>query len=224
MNLQSQTMMATTLAMKSPYPERNVVNTVAELRIFHGQIAKARNSTINCPRGMVMYRGSNMLASEPKGIMLAAMFVPSIDTIQQNASRKIPNRVVPDQYLFRIASSKSQGFQSSSPQELLIAAVERMPKDAESVTANGLVISWDHWAPLLVLLHLAISGWLVMRVAVFPIPLFIALSINQPLLPVNLEGITEPRFPLVLTMQKMNRPHTAGRTTMDLNQKNERSW
>jgi hypothetical protein len=47
-------MMATTLAMKRPYPERKVVKTEAELRIFQGQIAKARNSTRYCPRGMVI--------------------------------------------------------------------------------------------------------------------------------------------------------------------------
>ena len=67
-DLQSQIMIATTLAMKSPYPERKVVKTDAELRIFHGQIAKARNSTRYCPRGMVMKRGNRPEESEPKGI------------------------------------------------------------------------------------------------------------------------------------------------------------
>lgn len=128
-----------------------------------------------------------MLLSDPNGIMLAAMLVPRIETIQQNASRKIANRVLPDQYLSRIASSKSHGFQRSTPQLLLMAAVERIPRDAERVTAIGLVISWDHWAPDLVLLHLAISGWLVISVAVFPIPLLMANRMNQPLLPLNEE-------------------------------------
>jgi nucleoside permease NupC len=82
-----------------------------------------------------------MLLSDPNGIILAAMLVPRRDTIQQKASRKIANRVVPDQYLSRIASSKSHGFQRLSPQLLLIAAVERIPRDAETVTAIGFVIS-----------------------------------------------------------------------------------
>jgi hypothetical protein len=130
--------------MKIPYPERKVVNTEAELRIFHGQIANAKNSTMYCPRGMVIKRGNNILLSEPKGIMFAAMLVPRIDTIQQNARRKTANRVLPDQYLSRIASSKSHGFQRLRPQVLLIAAVARIPREAETVTAIGLVISWDH--------------------------------------------------------------------------------
>lgn len=87
-----------------------------------------------------------MLLSDPNGIMLAAMFVPRIDTIQQNASRKTAKRVLPDQYLSRMASSKSQGFQRglARPQVLFIAAVARIPRAAETVTAIGLVISCDH--------------------------------------------------------------------------------
>lgn len=73
--------------------------------------------------------------------MLAAMLVPRIDTIQQNAKRKTANRVDPDQYLSKIASSKSHGFQRLLPHVLLMAAVARMPREAETVTAIGFVIS-----------------------------------------------------------------------------------
>jgi hypothetical protein len=96
--------------MKSPYPDRKVVNTEAEARIFQGQMANAKTSTIYCPRGIFTYRGSSILQSAPNGIMFAAMLVPRIDTIQVNAERKTANRVPPDQYRFNIASSKSQGF------------------------------------------------------------------------------------------------------------------
>ena len=144
--------------MKSPYPERKVVNTEAEARIFQGQIANARNSTIYCPRGIVIYLGSNMLESDPNGIMFAAMLVPRIDTIQVKADRKMAKRVLADQYLSRIAPKRSQGFQSSSPQLLFMAAVARIPSEADSVTESGCVMSCDHWAPVFVLLHLAISG------------------------------------------------------------------
>lgn len=82
-----------------------------------------------------------MLLSDPKGIILAAILVPRIDTAQQKASRKTANRVVPDQYLSRMASSKSHGFHRLSPQLLLIAAVARIPRDAETVTAIGFVTS-----------------------------------------------------------------------------------
>jgi nucleoside permease NupC len=85
-----------------------------------------------------------MLLSDPKGIMFAAILVPRMDTIQQNASRKTANRVDPDQYLSRIASSRSHGFHKLRCQVLLMAAVERIPRDAETVTAIGFVISWDH--------------------------------------------------------------------------------
>jgi hypothetical protein len=130
-------MMATTLAMKRPYPERKVVKTEAELRIFHGHIANAKNSTMYCPRGIVRYLGSSILLSEPNGIMLAAMFVPRIDTIQTNAERKTAKRVLADQYLSRIAPRRSQGFHKSKPQVLLIAAVARIPSEAERVTPKG---------------------------------------------------------------------------------------
>jgi hypothetical protein len=134
-------MIATTLAINSPYPERNVVKTEAEERIFQGQMAKAKNSTMYCPRGIVMYRGRSMLLSDPNGIILAAILVPRIETIQQKANKKTANLVLPDQYLSRIASSKSHGFQRARPQELLIAAVARIPRDADTVTAMGLVMS-----------------------------------------------------------------------------------
>ena len=101
-----------------------------------------------------------MELSDPNGIMLAAMFVPRIETIQQKAERKTAKRVVPDQYLSRIAPRRSQGFHRgvSSPQELLTAAVASIPRDADTVTAIGFVINWDHWEPVFVLLHLAMSG------------------------------------------------------------------
>ena len=209
--------------MKSPYPDRNVVKTDAEARIFQGQIAKARNSTINCPRGILMYRGNNMLLSDPKGIIFAAMFVPNIDTIHVNADRNTANRVVPDQYLSSIAPSKSHGFHRSSPQELFIAAVARIPNDAERVTARGFVTNCDHWAPVFVLLHRAMSGWFVISVAVFPMPLLIAYMTNHPCPLVIFDLYTDPTLPLVFTMQNINKPNTAGRTIIDLNQKNARS-
>jgi hypothetical protein len=84
-----------------------------------------------------------MELSDPNGIILAAIFVPRIETIQQNAERKTANRVLADQYLSRIAPRRSQGFQRgvSRPHVLLTAAVARIPKDAETVTAIGFVIS-----------------------------------------------------------------------------------
>lgn len=99
-----------------------------------------------------------MLLSEPNGIMFAAMFVPRIDTIQTKAERNTANRVLADQYLSSIAPSKSQGFHRSKPQVLLIAAVARIPSDAERVTDKGWVASCDHWAPDSVLDHRAMSG------------------------------------------------------------------
>lgn len=137
--LQSQIIIATTLAMKMPYPERKVVKTLAEARIFHGQMAKARNSTTNCPRGMVKKRGNNRVLSEPNGIMLAAMFVPRMETIQENAARKTAKRVLADQYLSRMAERRSQGFQRARPQLLLTAAVANIPKEADKVTPIGCV-------------------------------------------------------------------------------------
>lgn len=78
-----------------------------------------------------------MVLSAPNGIMFAAMFVPRIDTIQQNAKRKTAKRVLPDQYLSKMALSKSQGFHRSKPQLLLIAAVAKIPNVADSVTDRG---------------------------------------------------------------------------------------
>ena len=51
-----------------------------------------------------------------------------------------------------------------------------------------------------------------------------AYMMNQPLLLVILEAYTEPTFPFVFTIQKINRPQTAGRTMIDLNQKKALSW
>lgn len=65
------------------------MKTLAEARIFQGQMANARNSTMNWPRGIVKYLGKSNVRSEPKGIMFAAMFVPRMLNIQQNAQRKI---------------------------------------------------------------------------------------------------------------------------------------
>jgi hypothetical protein len=129
--------------MKRPYPERNVVNTDAEAKIFQGQIAKARNSTMYWPRGIFIYFGNSILLSEPKGIIFAAIFVPRIDTIHVNADKNTANRVLADQYLSRIAPRRSQGFHRgvSRFQELLTAAVARIPRDADRVTAIGFVIN-----------------------------------------------------------------------------------
>ena len=134
-------MTATTLAMKRPYPARNVVKTAAEARIFQGQMAKAKNSTRYCPRGMVRYLGNRSVTSLPNGIMFAAMLVPRMLNIQQSAARKMAARVPASQYLSRMASRRSHGFQSSRPQVLLMAAVDKMPSDAERVTAMGFVKS-----------------------------------------------------------------------------------
>lgn len=165
-----------------------------------------------------------MELSDPKGIIFAAMLVPKIETIQVNAERKTANRVLEDQYLSNIAPSKSQGFQRSRFQEWLIALVAKIPKDAESVTARGFEMSCDHCAPVFVRDQRAMSGWLVMRVAVLPMPELIAYITNQPLFPLMVLEYSGPSWPFVLTMQKMKRPQTAGRMMMDLNQKKARSW
>lgn len=149
--------MATTEAMNNPYPARKVVKTVAEARIFHGHMANARHSTKNCPRGIVMYLGNNIVESDPKGIILAATFVPKIETDQAPAAKKTAVRVPASQYRVIIASSRSHWFQIASPQLLLIAAVDRMPSDAERVTAIGFVNNWLHIAPLFVALQRAMS-------------------------------------------------------------------
>jgi hypothetical protein len=86
-------------------------------------------------------------------------------------ARKMANRVVPLQYRSRIASIRPHGFHSASFQALFIAAVDRMPKVADSVTAIGLVMSCDHIAPVFDLEYLARSGWLQINVAVFPMRL-----------------------------------------------------
>lgn len=85
-----------------------------------------------------------MLESDPKGIIFAAMFVPRIDTIHVKADKNTANLTLPVQYLSKIAPSKSQGFHKSNSQLLLIAAVARIPRDADNVTAIGLVINCDH--------------------------------------------------------------------------------
>jgi hypothetical protein len=102
-----------------------------------------------------MRRGNNMLESEPKGIMFAAMLVPRILRVHADAARKTANRVLPDQYLSIMASNRSHWFQSCSPQALLIAAVDKIPKLAASVTEMGLAMSCGHMAPVLVLLQRA---------------------------------------------------------------------
>jgi hypothetical protein len=136
---------------------------------------------------MVMKRGNNMLESEPKGIMLAATLVPKRLTAQHPAVRKTAKRTSLLQYLLMMASRRSHWFQSDRPHALLMAAVDRIPRLAERVTAIGLVIICDHIAPDLVLDHLAISGWLVIRVAVFPRPALTAFMKNHPHLP---DGLT----------------------------------
>ena len=130
-----------------------------------------------------------------------------------------------------------------------MAAVERMPRLAERVTAMGLVRTWDHIAPVFVLDQRAMSGygmliyirffercvvndwlltWLVIKVAVFPIPELIAYTKNQPhpLAPEAAEVSSRwarPMFPPVFTMQNMKSPQMAGSITIDLNQKKLRS-
>jgi hypothetical protein len=90
-------MIATTDAMNRPYPARKVVNTEADARIFHGQIAKPSSSTRNWPRGMVRYLGKSSVESEPKGIMFAATFVPRMLRDQPKATRRQAKRVEGDQ-------------------------------------------------------------------------------------------------------------------------------
>lgn len=100
-------MIATTDAMNSPYPAKNVVNTVADVRIFQGQMANARHSTMNWPRGIVMYRGNIIVESDPNGIMFAAMLVPKILTAHAPAAKKTPVRAPAVQYRVMIASRRS---------------------------------------------------------------------------------------------------------------------
>jgi len=170
-----------------------------------------------------------MLESEPKGIMLAATLVPKRLTAQHPAQRKMAKRTSLLQYLSMIASRRSHWFQSERPHALLMAAVDKIPRLADRVTAIGLVINCDHIAPDLVLDHLAISGWLVMRVAVFPRPALTAFMKNHPHLPDALtpeasESFSVPNEAPVLAIQKMNKPHTAGIMSIVLTLKKVRSW
>lgn len=105
-----------------------------------------------------MYLGNSIDESEPKGIMLAAMLVPRMLTVHPAAARKTAKRVELLQYLVKMASSKSHWFHNCKFQLLLMAAVDRIPRAAESVTAIGFVNSCDHMAPDFVLLQRAISG------------------------------------------------------------------
>lgn len=128
-----------------------------------------------------------------------------------------------------IALRRSHWFQSERPQALLMAAVDKIPRLADRVTAMGLVISCDHIAPDLVFDHLAMSGWLVMRVAVFPRPALSAFMKNHPHLPDALppdafESLSVPKTAPVLAMQKMNSPHTAGIMRTVLTLKKVRNW
>ena len=88
------------------------------------------------------------------------MFVPKMDTIHVNAERKTANLAEPVQYLSKIAPSRSHGFHIGMARShvLLTAAVAKIPNEADSVTEIGLLMSCDHIAPDLVLLHRAISG------------------------------------------------------------------
>ncbi len=128
-----------------------------------------------------------MEESEPKGIIFAAMLVPRMETIQVNALRKTAKRTLEDQYRSSIAASKSQGFQRFNPHAAFMALVLNIPKLADSVTAMGCEMSWDHCAPVLVFDQRAMSGWLVIRVAVLPMPELMAYMTNQPLLPFMVE-------------------------------------
>ena len=112
--------------------------------------------------------------------IFAATLVPRIDTVHPAAARKTAVREPAVQYLVKMASNRSHWFQSANPQALLIAAVDKIPRLADNVTAIGLLNSCDHIAPVFVLLHRAISGWFVIRVAVLPIPVLIDQMKNQP--------------------------------------------
>ena len=100
-------MIATTDAMKSPYPAKKVVNTAADDKIFQGQIANPRHSTRNCPRGIVRYLGHNIVESDPNGIIFAAILVPRMEIAQPPAARNTAVLVPADQYLVIIASRRS---------------------------------------------------------------------------------------------------------------------
>lgn len=78
-----------------------------------------------------------MARSLPRGIIFAATFVPRTRMAQKSAHRNTANRAPDDGYLLRMAVRRSHWFQSLRPQALLIAAVERMPKEAEIVTEIG---------------------------------------------------------------------------------------
>jgi len=159
---------------------------------------------------MVRYLGKRRVLSLPKGIMFAATFVPRMLTLQPKAytydqhsrdkmyggsqltTRRQAKREPPLQYLSMIASKRSHWFQSSRFHALLIAAVERIPNDADKVTAIGLVSNCDHIAPHRVVLqrerselsviivsiistwHLEFKTLLVINVAVLPMPELIA--------------------------------------------------
>ena len=83
------------------------MKTDALVKIFHGQMANARHSTMNWPLGIVMYLGNSIVESEPNGIMLAAILVPSSETDQPAAAKKMAVRVPADQYRVNMASRRS---------------------------------------------------------------------------------------------------------------------
>ena len=160
--------------------------------------------------------------------MLAATLVPNRLTDQHPAVRKTAKRTSLLQYLFMIASRRSHWFHNDRPHALLIAAVDKIPRLAERVTASGLVTICDHMAPDFVFDHLAMSGWLVIRVAVFPRPALTAFMKNHPhfpdaLTPAASESLLAPSSPWVLAMQKMKSPHTAGIMSAVLTLKKVRS-
>lgn len=88
---------------------------------------------------MVMYLGNNSDESEPKGMTFAARLVPRMEIAQPAAQRNTANLTELLQYRSMIASNKSHWFHTSRPHALLMAAVDKIPRLADKVTAMGFV-------------------------------------------------------------------------------------
>ena len=147
------------------YPPKKLVNVVAEYKIFQGHTAHANVRPRNWPRVMLMYRGRSILLSAPKGILFAAMSVPNTSKAQKVAQTKMAKRTLERGYLSMMAVRRSHGFQSSSPQLLLIADVAKIPSVALSVMLIGLASSCGQMDAYLLLEYRLKSGALVMRLA-----------------------------------------------------------
>ncbi len=226
MSSQSAIMTATTLAMNRPYPARNVVNTLAEARIFQGQMAKARNST------RYWAARDGQVLGEQQGDVAAKWDHVGGDVGAENAEHPAeggqedggPRASTP--VAVQDGAEQVPGIPQLEAPAVVDGGRGQDASEADSVTARGLVSTCDHMAPVRVLLQRAMSGWLVMSEAVLPMPALMADSTNQALPPAGrvVPPYTPPRFAPVLTMQKMNRPKMAGSMTATLKEKNQRIW